>query len=860
MEKEIKSLKGGEIYYTEKNGGLFRVSSGEILVYIIPFENGKARRRMYLGSFGEGTYLPGISDTSPDGTKWTIGFVALNEGVFESALKKAGEDEILSFCEKTGIELGRDDSVDIIERFFDAVVEHYERNEVSEEVYIYATEHEAQRNKSRLSTLIKESFGKNKSDIKRPDVRETGNLLYDAMAFLCNIQDIGIAQIEKITASCGRRFQAKDIARVSHFAIRDIVLEDKWYRCDSGPFLAFRKESGEPVACIPRGAGRYSVYDPSDGSIIKVNGRIASEIGSDAYMLYPPFPQKSMKLGDIISFGMKYVYRSDITRLLLLAFLGTLTGLLIPYMNELAYDKFIPTGDSHQMKELGAILIACSLGNVSFTVVKNLATFRSMNSMKYAVQSAAFDRLFNLPESFYRDYESAELGQRVMGISGVYQILTNGVMLTLFSTLFSLLYLVRMNQYSKDLTKLAVTMTFTVVVIIVLLSRIHFRYEGKRIKIDIDAQSELFQYISGVSKIRISSTEDRALLNYLEEMIASQELTEKEGKITLFSNTIIQSVNIVFSLFMYYTLVDKKISLSIGMFSAFMSAFTAFSTAMMTLANQMFIINQVIPIYKNAKPILESLPENSEQSRVPGELKGELEINSVSFSYKKDDDPVIKNFNLHVMPGEYIGIVGASGCGKSTLLKLLLGFEKPQTGKIYYDNQDIDDLDKRELRKKFGVVLQEGGIITGSIRDNIIITSPYVKNERIEEAIREVGLEEDIKDMPMGLFTVVSEGAGTLSGGQRQRILIARAIVGKPKMIFLDEATSALDNKTQNQVVETLERLDATKIVIAHRLSTVQNCDRIIVMDKGCIAEQGSYRELMEKKGLFYELAKRQIS
>ena len=183
-----------------------------------------------------------------------------------------------------------------------------------------------------------------------------------------------------------------------------------------------------------------------------------------------------------------------------------------------------------------------------------------------------------------------------------------------------------------------------------------------------------------------------------------------------------------------------------------------------------------------------------------------------------------------------------------------------RSGKIYYDGKDIDSIDKRELRKKFGVVLQDGGVISGSIYENITITSPNTKLKRVKEVVREVGLEDDINAMPMGLHTVLSENSGTISGGQKQRILIARAIVGKPKIIFFDEATSALDNVTQAMVVETLEKLKATKIVIAHRLSTVMNCDRIVVLEHGELIEQGTYQELMDKKGRFYELAIRQIS
>ena len=244
---------------------------------------------------------------------------------------------------------------------------------------------------------------------------------------------------------------------------------------------------------------------------------------------------------------------------------------------------------------------------------------------------------------------------------------------------------------------------------------------------------------------------------------------------------------------------------------------------------------------------------------MPGDLTGEIEISNVTFAYEEDSPPVIRDLSFHIKAGEYIGIVGSSSCGKSTLLKLLLGFEKPQTGRIYYDRRDIDGIDKRELRKRLGVVLQNGGLITGSIYDNITITSSSATMEQVKQAVRDAGLEKDIADMAMGLHTILSEGDGSISGGQKQRILIARAIVNKPKLLFFDEATSALDNTTQAMVCESLDQLKATRIVIAHRLSTIIHCDRIFVMDGGQIVEEGNFEQLMERKGLFYELASRQI-
>ena len=370
----------------------------------------------------------------------------------------------------------------------------------------------------------------------------------------------------------------------------------------------------------------------------------------------------------------------------------------------------------------------------------------------------------------------------------------------------------------------------------------------------------MFQMLSGITKIRSACAEDRVHQKYLEKAIESRRLNNSKENYTIIVDAVAGIAEILFSMVFYFLMIRKNIGLSVGQFSAFMSSFGAFSGAILSLVQNYLIINQIKPLYEQAKPILETLPEISLDAELPGEIRGEIDIANVTFAYEPDEPPVLNDLNLHINAGEYVGIVGSSGCGKSTLLKLLLGFERPQKGRVYYDNKDIDDLDKRELRKKFGVVLQDGGLITGSIYDNITIAAPGVRIRRVEETIREVGLEDDIRAMPMGLHTVVAEGAGTISGGQAQRILIARAIVGRPGVIFLDEATSALDNVTQSQIVGTLEKLKATKVVIAHRLSTVQNCDRIIVMDKGTVAEQGTYQELMDKKGLFYELAVRQIA
>jgi ABC-type bacteriocin/lantibiotic exporter with double-glycine peptidase domain len=219
---------------------------------------------------------------------------------------------------------------------------------------------------------------------------------------------------------------------------------------------------------------------------------------------------------------------------------------------------------------------------------------------------------------------------------------------------------------------------------------------------------------------------------------------------------------------------------------------------------------------------------------------------------------VIDNLSLKIKSGQYVAIVGTTGCGKSTLMRLLLGFETPQKGAIFYDGKDLATIDLKSLRKRIGTVMQNGKLFSGDIFSNIVISSPQLTLEDAWKAAEMAGIAEDIRNMPMNMHTIISEGSGGISGGQRQRIMIARAIAPNPKILMFDEATSALDNITQRIVSESLDKLKCTRIVIAHRLSTIKQCDRIIVLNKGKIIEDGTYDELMDKKGFFSELVERQ--
>jgi ABC-type bacteriocin/lantibiotic exporter with double-glycine peptidase domain len=299
--------------------------------------------------------------------------------------------------------------------------------------------------------------------------------------------------------------------------------------------------------------------------------------------------------------------------------------------------------------------------------------------------------------------------------------------------------------------------------------------------------------------------------------------------------------------------------LTTGEFVAFYAAFGIFAAATIELCNASLSLLVIVPFYERLKPILSAAPENDGAKPQPGRLNGEIAVSHLHFRYTADGPWVLKDVSFSIRRGEFVALVGPSGCGKSTMLRLLLGFEQPSSGAVLYDGLDLAQLDARALRQQLGVVLQESRLLPTDIFRNIVGDSSRTVDEAWEAAER-AGLADDIRQMPMGLNTIVSEGGGTFSGGQAQRLLIARALVAKPRIVFFDEATSALDNKAQAVVTDSLERLDATRVVIAHRLSTLVDAHRIIYFDGGQIQEEGTYAELMAKGGLFAQLAQRQMA
>lgn len=852
--KEIR-LQGGKIYLTREPDSTFLIREGTVFVYILPVKrDGQMGRRLFLYEAKEKEIIPALSADFND-TSWFFGLVALNKAVVEEMKNNKTPEIEESFVRKAKLKNIGEDS------FASLLLEVYDRNNIKVEGEIFARQKEQEETQSRGLRLIYQFFDRKTLHQVTP---ESGNGLYDAVAYVCDSQNIRIASYEKIISGAGRRFKLKDVARVSGFITREVLLEHDWQKRDSDSLIGFLENGHKAVALLPEGTGGYMAYNPQTHERVKVDAAYEKTLEGQAYAIYAPFPNRPMNIKEMFLFGFKHSKIHDWVRFAVLMLLGTLIGILLPMLNQQIYDNYIPIGWSEGIVHICGVLLACNVGNLTFTIVKNLSALRGMSHMKNSVLAAACERVFNLPESFYRNYKAADLSDRILKIDQIYNAMSSVAIKTFVSAGFSVLYLFQMKKYAEELLFPAILMVSIVFALTVLFAVRQTGYEEESLETDAEARSRLFQYLSGIQKIRASGVEDRALLEYLKPYAREKEINMRKERYTNIVNVINLSASAVFSLVLYYLMAqgmkEGTIALSIGGFSAFMSAFGSFSAAILEVGGSLLKLNGLIPMLNRLKPILEAVPEYEEDSELPGEISGDIEIANVDFSYTEGEEMILKDISMHIKPGEYIGIAGSSGCGKSTLLKLLLGFEKPVSGKIFYDAKDIEGMAKRELRKKFGVVLQEGRLISGSIFDNITIAVPGATLEDAKRAATAAGLMEDIEKMPMGMHTVVSEMGGTISGGQLQRILIARAVAGNPKILFFDEATSALDNVTQAQVCESLSKLHVTRVVIAHRLSTIADCDRIFVMDQGKIAEEGNFETLMKKKGLFYNLASRQMA
>ena len=655
------------------------------------------------------------------------------------------------------------------------------------------------------------------------------------------------------------------IAKSSKLRVRKIILRDTWWKDENGPLLAFTKNDKYPVALLQKTPSSYSLHNLSTGAESIVNHEIADTLEPIGYMFFAGFDSQMSSVKKVLSFAIKGV-ENNAKLLIIAALAGSLIGLLVPILSGVMYDEVVPTADRSLHVEIFGLMIMVGLIKAGLQLVEGVLQLRVESKSSINLQAGVMDHMLRLPVTFYKKFTAGDLTNRVLSINTIRQIVSSTLMTAVLSGAFSSVNLILLFYYDSGLAWVGVGLGAIAATVIATIGWLKLKYDRQVSKYQGDIQGFLFEFLSGIAKIRITGGERRVFALWADKFSTLKRLAFNSGSyqnvVETFNASYPLLTSIFFFSFLYYTVLHAdaaKAMLSVGIFMAFITSFNQFLNDSLRLSMALITSLNVITLYERVEPILAEETESAEQSVDPGELTGDIEMNSVTFRYRDDQPPVLQNVTFKIKPGEMVAFVGASGSGKSTIMRLLLGFEKAETGSIYYDGNAYDLMNKELVRRQIGVVLQNGALMSGSIFQNIIGNSELTLDDAWESA-RMAGMEEDIKHMPMEMHTFVSEGAGTFSGGQRQRLMIARAIAHKPRLLFMDEATSALDNRTQSTVSQSLDKLQATRIIIAHRLSTIKNADRIYVLDKGTIVETGTYDELMEKDALFAQLAKRQIA
>ena len=637
---------------------------------------------------------------------------------------------------------------------------------------------------------------------------------------------------------------------------RTVRLEKGWYKDAIGAMLSILRSDGSAVALIPTGMAGYSFFDPEKGRYVKLNHKNQSLFEDEAIAFYKPFPLTRLNIPVLLKYIFSILSVSDYILVGLGTLAVTLVGLLTPRLNNLLMGTVIQSGETRLLFAIMTFMAAAVFASLLLDSVKSMLMTRINTKLDLTVQAATMARILSLPASFFRKYSSGELSNRVGQMNSLCNMLVSTILSSGLSSIFSLIYISQIFKYTPALVIPSLCIILATIIFSIITTFAQMKVGKKNMELGARESGMSYALLSGIQKIKLSGAEKRAFARWARLYAKSAKLSYNPPALLKYNALFTSFISGVGSILLYYLAVTTNVS--VAEYYAFNTAYGMISGAFMSLASIVLTAANIRPILDMVKPIMLAVPEVSEGKQVVSRLSGGIELTNVSFKYSESTPNVIDDLSLKIRPGQYVAIVGSTGCGKSTLMRLMLGLETPQKGAVYYDGKDLASMDLKSLRRKIGTVMQDGKLFQGDIFSNITICAPWLTLDDAWEAAEMAGIADDIRRMPMGMHTLISEGSGGVSGGQRQRLMIARAIAPKPKILMFDEATSALDNLTQKQVSESLDGMKCTRIIIAQRLSTIKKCDRIIYLEKGHIIEDGTYDELICKNGKFAELVARQ--
>ncbi|GLW46694.1 NHLP family bacteriocin export ABC transporter permease/ATPase subunit [Streptomyces sp. NBRC 14336] len=681
---------------------------------------------------------------------------------------------------------------------------------------------------------------------------------YAACELVARAAGITLADPARTGTESDRLDPVERVALASRVRTRAVRLQGRWWRDDIGPLVGRRALSGAPVALLWRRGGYVAVH-PATGRETPVEKANAEEFEPRAVMLYRPLPDRALGPLGLLRFTLRGTSR-ELLNLLLSGLVTVAIGALVPLATGKVLGEFVPRAQTGLIAQVCLAVMVSGVVAAAFLLLQNLTVLRLEGRIEATLQPAVWDRLLRLPTKFFTERSTGELASAAMGISAIRRLLAGVGPTVAQSVTVGAMNLGLLLWFSVPMALVAIAVLVVVTAVFLGLGMWQVRWQRRLVVLSNKLNNQAFQTLRGLPKLRVAAAENYAYAAWAAQFARSRELQQKVGRIKNLSAVLGAIYLPLCTLLMFMLLAGPaRGSMSAAAFLAFNTSVTMLLTSVTQLTGAFVSVVAALPLFEEIKPVLEAAPEVRSASTRPGPLTGAIEARRLSFRYSDDGPLVLDDVSFAVRPGEFVAIVGPSGCGKSTLLRLLIGFDKPVSGSVLYDGQDLAALDRSAVRRQCGVVLQHAQPFTGSILDVICGTEPYTPEEAMAAA-ELAGLAEDIKRMPMGLHTIVS-GGGAISGGQRQRLMIAQALIRRPRILFFDEATSALDNETQRTVIESTKSLNATRIVIAHRLSTVLDADRVIVMEDGKVAQEGPPAQLLaDTGGRLHELVRRQMA
>ncbi|MFF4302938.1 NHLP bacteriocin export ABC transporter permease/ATPase subunit [Streptomyces sp. NPDC001601] len=681
---------------------------------------------------------------------------------------------------------------------------------------------------------------------------------YAACRLVAEAAGITLAEPAQSGTESDRIDPVERVALASRVRTRAVRLDGRWWHDNVGPLVGHRALSGAPVALLWRRGGYVAVH-PATGRETPIEKANAAEFEPRAVMFYRPLPDKALSPFGLLRFSLRGT-RGDMGNLLLAGLVTVAIGALVPIATGKVLGDYVPKAQTDLIVQVCLAVMISAVVSAAFTLLENLTILRLEGRIEATLQPAVWDRLLRLPTKFFTQRSTGELASAAMGVSAMRRLLAGVGPVVAQSVTVGVMNLGLLFWYSVPMALAALGMLVVIAALFLGLGLWQVRWQRKLVVLGNKLNNQAFQTLRGLPKLRVAAAENYAYAAWASEFARSRELQQKVGRIKNLTSVLGSVYLPVCTLLMFMLLAGPaRGAMDAAAFLTFNTSVTMLLTSVTQLTGSFVSAVAALPLFEEIKPVLEAAPEVRTASTRPGPLSGAVEARRLSFRYSDDGPLVLDDVSFTVRPGEFVAVVGPSGCGKSTLLRLLIGFDRPVSGSVLYDGQDLGALDQSAVRRQCGVVLQHAQPFTGSILDVICGTEPYTPEEAMAAA-EMAGLAEDIKRMPMGLHTIVA-GSGAISGGQRQRLMIAQALIRRPRILFFDEATSALDNDTQRTVIESTRKLNATRIVIAHRLSTVLDADRVIVMEDGKVAQQGPPAQLLaDTGGRLHELVRRQLA